>query len=141
MNIKIFDNKKDFSEVELKELFSSCGWSSAKKPEVLVLAFHNASNVVCAYDANKLIGIIRSMDDGLWSSNIDCLLVHKDYQHKGIGTQLMNALLKKITNVEYINVCPDKRENAKFYKQFGFKVINGCYLQLKKNLRSYINGN
>lgn len=129
--VNVIDNKKDFSEAELKELFSSCGWSSAKKPDVLVLAFHNASNVVCVYDKDKLVGIARSMDDGFWSSNIDCVLVHKDWQNRGIGTKLIQSLLQKLSNIEYINLCPDERENVKFYKQFGFKVIKGCYLQLK----------
>ncbi len=130
--VNIIDNKKDFSEAELKELFSSCGWSSAKKPDVLVLAFHNASNVVCAYDKDKLVGIVRSMDDGFWSSNIDCLLIHKDYQNRGIGTKLIQILLQKLSNVEYMNVCPDEKKNINFYKKFGFEIVEGFYLQRRK---------
>lgn len=131
--VNVIDNKKDFSEAELKELFSSCGWSSANEPDVLVLAFHNASNVVCAYDKDKLVGIARSMDDGFWSSNIDCLLVHRDYQGRGIGTQLVKSLLLKLSNVEYINVCPDEKRSINFYKKFGFKIVDGFYLQRRKN--------
>lgn len=128
-NIKIIDNKKHFKEQELQELFASCGWDSSEQPELLVKAFFNASNVVCAYANDKLIGIARIMDDGSWSSNIDCFIVHKDYQGQGIGTKIIQTLIKKLSNVKYINVCPDKRKNISFYKRFGFKKIRGCYLQ------------
>lgn len=131
-NIKIIDNKKHFKKTELQELFASCSWESSKQPELLVKAFLNSSKVVSAYDNNKLVGIARSMDDGFWSSNIDCLLVHKDYQKQGIGTQIIRILLKKLSNVKFINVCPDKRQSINFYKRFGFKKIKGCYLQIRR---------
>ena len=129
MDIKIINNKKKFNEQELQDLFASCNWESSKQPELLVKAFLNSSNVVCAYRNEKLVGIIRSMDDGIWSSNIDCLLVHKDCQGQGIGTQLIQTLLKNLSKIKYINVCPDQRKSISFYKKFGFKKIQGCYLQ------------
>lgn len=132
MQIKIIDNKKHFKEKELQELFASCGWESSNQPELLVKAFFNSSNVVCAYNNEKLVGIARSMDDGFWSSNIDCLLVHKDYQGQGIGTKIINTLIRKLSKVKYINVCPDKKKNVNFYKRLGFKKIKGCYLQIRR---------
>lgn len=120
---KIFDNK------DLQELFSSVNWKSAATPEKLVKAFKNSSNVISAWEDNSLVGIIRSMDDGCWSANIDCLVVHKDYQKRGIAKQLLSELLKVLKTIEYINVCPDDKSMNDFYSKFGFKLIDGCYLQ------------
>lgn len=122
-------NQKNFDLVQLQELFGSVGWESAKDPQTLVLAFLLSSNVISCWHDDKLIGIIRSMDDGYWSANIDCLVVHKDYQGKGIGSKLLEVLLDQIKNIKYINVAPDSRKQIKFYKKAGFSLIKGCYLQ------------
>ena len=127
-----FLNQKNFDQVQLKELFTSVGWESAKEPQTLVLAFLFSSNVISCWHGDKLVGIIRSMDDGYWSANIDCLLVHKDYQGKGIGRKLLEVLLALLKDVKYINVAPDSRKQIKFYKKAGFTLIKGCYLQ-KRN--------
>lgn len=125
-------NQKAINYIQLKELFSSVGWESAKDPRTLVLGFLYSSNVISCWHDDKLVGIIRSMDDGYWSANIDCLVVHKDYQGKGIGRLLLEVLLDKIKNIKYINVAPDSRKQIKFYKKAGFSLIKGCYLQ-KRN--------
>lgn len=120
---------KSFSADDLQKLFSSVEWKSAAYPEKLVSAFENASHVVSAWEGNSLIGIIRSMDDGCWSANLDCLVVHKDFQGKGIASKLMTELLEDLKNITYINVCPDDKEIGQFYSKFGFKIIDGYYLQ------------
>ncbi len=120
---------KTFLASDLKELFSSVGWASSANPQKLVKAFQGSSNVVSAWEGQKLVGLIRSMDDGCWSANIDCLVVHKDFQGKGIAKQLMTELLNDLKNIEYINICPDEKEMEKFYSEFGFKVVEGYYLQ------------
>ena len=131
MTLKI-SNQKTFDFSQLKELFESVGWESAKDPDSLVLGLIFSSNIISCWDGNKLVGLIRSMDDGYWSANIDCLLVHKDYQGKGIGRKLLEVLLDQIKNIKYINVAPDSRKQIKFYKKAGFSLIKGCYLQ-KRN--------
>lgn len=120
---------KIFNEKDLQELFSSVNWKSAGNPEKLINAFKNSSNVISAWEEDSLIGIIRSMDDGCWSANIDCLVVHKNFQKKGIATKLLSELLEDLKNVEYINVCPDDKSMNDFYSKFGFNFIDGCYLQ------------
>ena len=125
-------NQKNFDFIQLQELFSSVGWESAKEPQTLVLAFLFSSNVISCWHDDKLVGIIRSMDDGYWSANIDCLVVHKDYRGKGIGSKLLEVLLDQIKQIKYINVAPDNRKQIKFYKKAGFSLIKGCYLQ-KRN--------
>ena len=131
MTLKI-TNQKTFDFSQLKKLFESVGWESANDPKSLILGLLFSSNVISCWHEDKLVGIIRSMDDGYWSANIDCLLVHKDYQGKGIGRKLLEVLLALLKDVKYINVAPDSRKQIKFYKKAGFTLIKGCYLQ-KRN--------
>lgn len=120
-----------FKKDSLVELFKSVGWSSYKYPNTLVTAFLYSTHVVSIWDGDKLIGIVRSMDDRCWSANIDCLLIHKDYQHQGLGTIILTELLEdlKKEKIHYINVGPDSKELESFYSRFGFKTINGFYMQ------------
>lgn len=120
---------KNFDCADLQELFSSVNWKSAGNPQKLAEAFKNSSNVVSVWESSRLIGLVRSMDDGCWSANIDCLVVHKDFQGKGVAKQLMTELLNDLKNIEYINVCPDDKVMENFYSDFGFVVVQGCYLQ------------
>jgi ribosomal protein S18 acetylase RimI-like enzyme len=125
-----FDKMQYFLTIEsVKELFSSVGWNVTDDIEKFLNAIKKSSHCAIAYDNNKLVGFIRSMDDGYWQANIDCLLVHKDYQKKGIGTKLMNDLLYDLKDIKYINVCPNDKNMKKFYQKFGFKSIGGIFLQ------------
>ena len=65
----------------------------------------------------------------IWSANIDCLVIHKNYQGRGISKLLLSEMLKDLKNVRYINVCPDELTSFNVYKPFGFKLIEGCYIQ------------
>jgi len=126
-----FSRSKTFQSAELQKLFSSVDWDSAKKPDILVKAFEKSSHVVSVRnEKNELVGIIRSMDDDIWSANIDCLVVHRDYQNIGLGSILMSELMVDIMHIKYINVCPDSKKMECFYGKFGFKTINGLYMQL-----------
>lgn len=87
MDVKIIKTKS-FATSALAELFRSVGWEENTPPKVLKTAMLNATRVIAAYDGAKLVGLIRSMDDGVWSANIDCLVVHVDYWGNGVGRAL-----------------------------------------------------
>lgn len=63
MNIE-FKDTKDFTEKEVEELFLSVGWLSGQYPSRLIKALKSSSLVVTAWDGNKLVGLIRALDDG-----------------------------------------------------------------------------
>ena len=122
---------KNLDSKSLKDLFNSVDWDLDTRPELLSLAMKNASHVITAYDNSRLIGLIRSMDDTIWHANIDCLVVHKDYQRTGVGTMLLNELLKLLKDVPTISVSPNESKNFAFYEKFGFTLIeDGGLLQL-----------
>lgn len=124
----ILSNEKRFSEDDLADLFHSVGWEKDTSPSILFKAMQNSSHIVSAWDGKKLVGIIRSMDDFVWSANIDCLVVHKEYQNMGIGTSLVEELLKQIKHILCISVSPNEKENIGFYLRFGFKIIEDSRL-------------
>ena len=63
MNIK-YKKAKVFTVEELQGLFLSVEWESGNYPEKLVRAMQNSSHVISAWDGDKLVGLVRALDDG-----------------------------------------------------------------------------
>lgn len=126
---------KVFGSRDLAELFHSVGWEKDTPPKDLKTAMLNATRVIAACDGTKLVGLIRSMDDGVWSANIDCLVVHADYCGNGIGSALVSAMLDDLKNVMCISVSPNESANVGFYERFGFELVtDGRLLQKVKTV-------
>lgn len=115
---------------DLLELFHSVGWHKNTNKETIEKAIANSSHIVAAYDGDKIVGLIRSMDDDCWNANIDCCVVHKNYQNLGIGTTMLRKLLKSIEHIENISVSPNESDTDNFYKKCNFvKVLKVTYVK------------
>ncbi len=120
MNIT-YKNTKDFTAQELKDLFLSVEWSSAHYPERLVIAMNNAGAVFSAWDNQKLIGLISTMDDGSMNAYVHYLLVRPEYHAKGIGKQLVEMVTNHYKEyLRIILIAYDKEVG--FYQNCGFTV-------------------
>ena len=119
-----------YSEAEIIPLYESVGWVFyCKHPEVLEKAYANSLCILAAYEETKLVGLIRSVGDGHTILFIQDLLVCPEYQRRGIGTALVNALLDQYPHVYQIELATDNTEKTvAFYKSFGFRNLSdiGC---------------
>ncbi len=121
-----------FGAQELKALFASVGWAVDLSPEMLWNAMRNSSHYVTARLDGALVGIVRSMDDGIWSANIDCMVVHSAFQRRGIADAMLKKLLEVLGQIKYISVSPDSAYVLPLYQKNGFALIEGGVL-LQRN--------
>jgi len=129
---------KSFAESDLAELFLSVNWFSGKYPEKLKVAFENSDKVISAWDDTTLVGLIRGLDDGTWQATIDCLLVHPEYQGRGIASALLESLLEEYADFMYVTVVPENKSNVPFYEKHGFFIMeNGTAMQKKGKTLNY----
>lgn len=127
-----YSETKDFSAPELERLFLSVKWYSGRFPEKLVEAMRNSTCVISAWDAGRLVGLLRALDDGVWQATIDCLLVDSEYQGRGIAGELMARLKERYRDLLYISVAPEDKKACKFYERHGFHIVeNGATMQLQ----------
>ncbi|MBE6765809.1 MAG: GNAT family N-acetyltransferase [Ruminococcaceae bacterium] len=118
-----FKDTHEFSREELEELFLSVEWSSGHYPDKLVIAMRNFEKVFTAWDGDKLVGLICAMDDGIMTAYIHYLLVRPDYQHMGIGKQLVDSM--KEVYADYLRiVLVAYDDEIGFYKSCGFEKSN-----------------
>lgn len=131
MNIE-YKETKNFTEKEIEELFLSVKWLSGKYPSRLIKVLKSSSFVVTAWDGNKLVGLIRALDDGEMVVFLHYLLVHPDYQGNGIAAHLLDTIKEKYKDYLYINIMPDERQNITFYQKHGFTLLeDGAAMQIR----------
>ena len=116
-----YKNIKEFSKKDLQDLFLSVEWSSGNYPEKLVVAMKNYGSVFSAWDNDKLVGLISSMDDGIMTAYVHYLLVNPDYQGKGIGKCLVNMTTEHYRDYLRIVLVAYNKE-LEFYKRCGFEI-------------------
>ena len=77
----------------------------------------------------KLVGIIRGVGDGQTIVFIQDLLVYPAHQGKGVGTALLNRMIKECPDVYQFHLLTDNTEKTvQFYKSRGFCMDSdmGC---------------
>lgn len=118
------------SREELVELYSSVGWSAyTERPEELV-PMVRGSLYVCTVreDASgRLAGLVRAVGDGVSISCIQDLLVHPDYQGRGLGGALLSCALEAVGGVRQVYITTDAHESnsavIEMYRRRGFRAV------------------
>ncbi|MBU5481994.1 GNAT family N-acetyltransferase [Blautia sp. MSJ-19] len=126
-----YTEEKIFTQEQVQELFLSVNWISGKYPERLYKALMNSSTVLTAWDDAKLVGLIRVLDDTEMLAQIHYVLVHPDYQGKGIAGKMLEHIKEKYKNFLYLEAMPAEKKNVPFYQKHGFAVMeNGAAIQI-----------
>lgn len=119
-----------YFEKDILKLYESVGWTAyTSHPEALRKGFEHSLLTLAAYKGDQLVGIIRTVGDGHTVVFIQDILVHPDYQHRGIGTALMQAVLDTFKHVRQIELVTDNtQKTVDFYRSLGFRGLSefGC---------------
>ncbi|MCG8684558.1 MAG: GNAT family N-acetyltransferase [Desulfobacterales bacterium] len=105
---------------EVIALYRANGWSSAEKPEKLILALNNSDSLVTARISGHLIGIGNAISDGFLVVYYPHMLVHPDYHGQGVGKAMMEFLQKRYESFHQQMLVADGNA-IKFYETLGFK--------------------
>ena len=127
----IYTEEKKFTKEQIQQLFLAVNWVSGKYPERLYKALMNSSTVLTVWDDEKLVGLTRVLDDTEMLAQIHYVLVHPDYQGKGIADSMIERIKEKYRNFLYIEGMPEDKANVPFYVKHGFSVMeNGAAIQI-----------
>lgn len=110
---------------DLRELFASVGWLSAQYADRLVKAVQKAGTVISAWQNQRLIGLIEVLDDGELTAYVHYLLVHPQYQHRGIAGHMLDAVKEIYHEYLYLILLSEKESTIPFYEKYDFALIEG----------------
>ena len=107
-------------EDETLALYRANAWSSAEKPRELMAALRNSHSLVTARAAGVLVGLGNAISDGHLVVYYPHMLVHPDYQGKGIGRKMMQALQATYAGFHQQMLVADGKAIG-FYASLGFE--------------------
>ena len=115
----IYKYNEPVSAKALSDLREAVGWNRMEKEyeNPLMTSYYH----IAVYEKEELIGYIDSVSNGVTDAYIQDLMVHPDYQGKGVGTDLMNKMIQylKEKRIYIISVVFEERLKP-FYDKFGF---------------------
>nr|ARW63630.1 hypothetical protein [Chondria sp. (in: red algae)] len=119
-----FSINKDINLYELEKLCDSVGW--VRRPiKKVKIAIENSFLIISIFYYNKnkkiLIGFARATSDEAFNATIWDVVIHPEFQGKGLGKELMNEIIKQLRSydISTITLFADP-EVIKFYRHIGF---------------------
>jgi len=112
---------------QLAELFRSSG---IRRPvddlNRLKKMIESANLIVTAWDGEKLVGVARALSDFSYCCYLSDLAVDKQYQHQGIGHELV-AEVQKLIGEECMLLIISATEAMEYYPKIGFEQIDNAF--------------
>lgn len=107
----------------LADLRQSVGWNRMERdlrdPRL------SAMRHLCAYDGETLVGYAAAVTNAVTDAYIQDVIVRPAYQHRGIGTRLMEELLSRLhaEDIYMVSVIYGEDNLRPFYERFGFHTM------------------
>jgi ribosomal protein S18 acetylase RimI-like enzyme len=120
MQLKIQYNCLNIDWNYVSEMLKKVGMAY-HEGEVHKKAFENSHTVVFAFDDDKLIGFGRAISDGVYQAAIYDIAVIPEYQGKKIGATIVNSILKRLPQCNFILYTSPGKEA--FYEKINFKKM------------------
>ena len=121
----IFSSDPDIDLYELEELCDAVGWSRRplrKVKKAIEHSFLVASIWQVRGTQKRLIGFARATTDHAFNATIWDVVVHPNFQGKGLGKALMKYMLKKLRGEDISNITLFADPHVvDFYRGLGFR--------------------
>ena len=115
---------KSICDEDLRPLYESVGWLSyTDKISDLSILLTACQLVYSAWHDELLVGLIRTIGDGISILYVQDILVLPAYQGQGIGTRLLQHVMERSIDIRQFVLITDGSEENKaqvaFYKKQG----------------------
>jgi ribosomal protein S18 acetylase RimI-like enzyme len=119
-----FSTDREIDLYELEELCNAVGWSRRPLRKVKK-AIQHSFLVVSMWEQRgnqrRLVGFSRATSDHAFNATIWDVVVHPDFQNKGLGKALMKHMIKKLRSEDISNITLfADPQVVDFYRRLGF---------------------
>lgn len=106
-------------------LYDDVGWTAyTDEPDLLMKALENSLNVWTIWEGENLIGLARTIGDGVTICYLQDILILKAYQGRGLGSELLKEILKANEEIpQFVLLTDDTEKTRRFYKKAGLSEV------------------
>ena len=124
-----YETTKHIADQSLRNLYISIGWTSyTEQLTDLNVLLQGSRLVISAWYDNQLIGLIRTIGDGISIEYVQDLLVLPEFQNRGIGSTLLEKVKKETSHIrQFVLITDNSPENqttVEWYEQHGLIPVS-----------------
>ena len=123
--IQFSQSLADIDLYQVQELFNLAAfWAKGRSIKDWGIAIANSEPVISIWDRELLIGFARATSDGIYRATIWDVVIHPEYQGKGLGIKLVETVLShpRMQKVERVYLMTTHQQE--FYEKIGFQANN-----------------
>jgi N-acetylglutamate synthase-like GNAT family acetyltransferase len=131
--IQFSEGRAKIDLYQLQNLFNIAAfWAKGRSIEDLSKAIANSEPVISVWDEEQLIGFARANSDGIYRATIWDVVIHPEYQGKGLGIKLVETVLAHPQmQVERVYLMTTNQQA--FYEKIGFQTNSTTTMVLYNN--------
>jgi len=119
---------------EITLLYRGEGWWSEEKdnPEMVARIVSGSHCFLVATKGDEIVGMGRALSDCASDAYIQDVTVKKSYRGRGIGTTIIETLVRRLNSdgLEWVGLIAEKNSH-KFYERLNFKKMPNSVPMLK----------
>lgn len=125
-----FRDTKQIDWNQLLQLQQGAPWSRHRSLEQLRKAMDHSQLLITGWYENRLIACARVLTDYVYRAIVFDVIVHPDFQGRGIGRDLMRRVVDdpSLKEVEYFFLYTQDKEE--FYQRIGWEKYSGKSFRL-----------
>jgi ribosomal protein S18 acetylase RimI-like enzyme len=110
------------------------GWPNRPSAETHLRVLKGSHAVILAIEttSQRVVGFVTAISDGILSAYMPLLEVLPEFQNQGIGSELVQRMLKRLSSLYMVDVVCDPKLQS-FYERFGLKPRVGMVLRNYEN--------
>jgi len=132
--------KKEIDVDDFARIRQNINWNTIPR-NLIEKAIKGSMFNISVFDNDLCIGVGRIVGDGALKGMLTDIMVHKEYQNKGVGKLIVTSLIKELEEMVCDGECfqleaSPTASNREFYIKCGLKYKpenqDGVYLWIKK---------
>lgn len=122
VDVRVVSSADDLVLDQVVRLYAAVGWTAyTRDPDRLLTALRGSSFVAGAFEADRLVGLVRVLSDDATICYVQDVLVDPAAQRGGIGRALLGLVGERYAHVrQHVLLTDDEEGQRAFYESLGF---------------------